>query len=387
MTVVQLTTDNREPFREYHKARPWFGAAPAALLEGFEQIADVQVHVVSCTQQPMTSPEKLAPNIWFHSLHVPPLGWMRTGYQGCIRAVRRKIREIAPEIVHGQGTERDCALSAIFSGRTNVVTIHGNMAEIARLFGPRMFTYRWLAGRLENFTLPKTAGVFCNSRYTAALVAPRARHTWSVPNALRTAFFTAAPQRSRETVTILNIGYIEARKRQLEILALAGSLHREGLPVRFEFVGQCLGTTAYQREFAASVAAAERAGFARWLPEQNPAALIARLDAASALLHFPLEEAFGLVVAEALARNLKLFGARVGGIIDIAADVELAELHAPGDWEGLAEGIRTWLRAGGPRPQTAAGAMRARYHPEVVAARHVQIYREVLDTATVSGAK
>src|SRR6185312_6563280 len=168
-----------------------FGTAPEALLQGFAQLPEVEVHVVSCTQRLMQSPEKIAPNIFFHSLHVPKLGWLRTFYQGCIRATRRKLREIRPDIVHGQGTERDCAISAALSGFSNVVTIHGNMAELARLFGARIGSYEWLASRLENFALRRTAGVFCNSAYTESLVRPRARKVWRVPNALRQPFFDA----------------------------------------------------------------------------------------------------------------------------------------------------------------------------------------------------
>src|SRR5439155_13329895 len=134
--------------------------------------------VISCTQQPMASPQRLADNIWFHSLHVPKLGWLRTGYQGCIRAVRKRLKAIKPDIVHGQGTERDCGLSAIFSGFPNVVTIHGNMSELARLFRRPIASYDWLAARLEAFTLKRTAGVFCNSEYTERLVKPRSRRTW-----------------------------------------------------------------------------------------------------------------------------------------------------------------------------------------------------------------
>src|SRR5277367_6221873 len=104
MKIAILTTDNREPYREYHKPFPWFGTAPEALLQGFAQLPEAEIHVVSCTQQPLTAPEKIAPNIFFHSLHVPTLGWLRTGYSGCVRAVRRKVREIGPDVVHGQGT-------------------------------------------------------------------------------------------------------------------------------------------------------------------------------------------------------------------------------------------------------------------------------------------
>src|SRR5471030_3182490 len=87
MKIAILTTDNREPYRQYDKPAPWFGTAPEALLQGFAQLPEIEVHVVSCTQQPMvSSPGKLADNVFFHSLHVPKIGWQRTLYQGCVRA-------------------------------------------------------------------------------------------------------------------------------------------------------------------------------------------------------------------------------------------------------------------------------------------------------------
>src|SRR5665213_1482490 len=176
MKIAILTTDNREHHRKYNLPAPYFGTAPEALLQGFAQLPAAEVHVISCTQRPfVSSPEKLADNIFYHSLLVPKIGWLRTGYQGCIRAVRKKLKEMQPDIVHGQGTERDCAMAAIFSGFPNVVTIHGNMAELARLFPARVGSYGWLTARLENFALRRTTGVFCNSAYTEGLVRPRAR--------------------------------------------------------------------------------------------------------------------------------------------------------------------------------------------------------------------
>jgi hypothetical protein len=189
MKVAILTTDNREHHRKYRLDTPYFGTAPEALFQGYATLPDVEVHVISCTQQPMASPEKLADNMWFHSLHVPKLGWLRTGYQGCVRSVRKMLKEIHPDIVHGQGTERDCALSAIFSGYPNVVTIHGNMGELAGLFRSRIASYGWLAGKLEDFILPRTYGVFCNSAYTESLVVRRAARTWRVSNPIRASFF------------------------------------------------------------------------------------------------------------------------------------------------------------------------------------------------------
>ena len=104
MKVAILTTDNREHYKDYETQEPSFGTAPEALMQGFALTPEAEVHVVSCVRRKVKSPAKLAPNIFFHSLYVPKIGWMRTGYQGCIRAVRKKLTDLQPDIVHGQGT-------------------------------------------------------------------------------------------------------------------------------------------------------------------------------------------------------------------------------------------------------------------------------------------
>ncbi len=381
MKIAVLTTDNREHERCYTEIVPRFGTAPEALLQGFAVLPEVEVHVVSCIQKPMQSPEKLADNIRFHSLLVPKIGWLRTGYQGCIRATRKKLQEIRPDIVHGQGTERDCAISAAFSGFPNVVTIHGNMAELARLFKSPIGSFHWLAARLENFTLRRTAGVFCNSAYTEALVRSRARRVWRVPNALRPAFFSSAPtaNSSGHRCVLLNVGAIIPRKRQLELLEAAQTLHQRGLRFECHFIGRINPAEPYAAAFLERLKPLEAAGCARHLDERPTEELIRHFNAASGLVHFPSEEAFGLVAAEALARDLKFFGARLGGIIEIAEGVPGAELFAGNDWAGLTDAIARWIGQGHPRPKDASSVMRQRYHPGVVAQQHLEIYREVLN--------
>ncbi len=95
------------------------------------------------------------------------------------------------------------------------------------------------------------------------------------------------------------------------------------------------------------------------------------------MVHFPTEESFGMVVLEGLGRDLKFFGARMGGIVDIAKDMPGAELFAPDDWPGLTAAIARWIAGGHPRPTGAAALIRERYDPEAIARRHVEIYREI----------
>jgi glycosyltransferase involved in cell wall biosynthesis len=284
--------------------------------------------------------------------------------------------------VHGQGTELYCALSAVFSGWSNVVTIHGNMAELARLFKARVGSFHWLAARLEDFTLKRTGGVFCNSAYTEQLVTLRTPRTWRVPNAIRERFFvppaTPAPVRK---CTLVNVGLVSRRKRQVELLDVARGLRQQGLDFEFQFIGQANPNDPYAAAFLEQIRPMEKEGFARYAGLKGTQELLAAFDTSSALIHFPFEEAFGLVAAEGLARNLKFFGARVGGLIDIADGVPGAELFALDDWQGLTAAIARWIRLGHPPATGAASVIRARYHPLVIAQRHVQIYREVLGRA------
>jgi glycosyltransferase involved in cell wall biosynthesis len=374
-----LTSDGRETFRQYAENAPLFGAAPAALIEGFSTLPDVEVHVISCyQQQPNGAPATLGPNVYFHALDIPRSGWLRTGYQGCVRAVRKLLREIKPDLAHGQGTERDCSLSAIYSGFPNVITVHGNMAELARMFGAKPFSYGWLTARLENWTLRRTEGVFCNSAYTEALVAPRARRTWRVANPLRSVFFSDSKITRNKTPLLVNIGVVSQRKRQLEILRAAASWRESGGHFILEFIGDCAGSDEYQRSFLAEVSRAKTDGYARYVGSLSAEQLVDKLDAAHALVHFPTEEAFGLVIAEALARKLKLFGSKVGGITDIAGQVDGADLVAVDDWDELKRKVTGWLAAAAPLPESAASEMARRYSPTVIARRHLEIYGEVL---------
>jgi glycosyltransferase involved in cell wall biosynthesis len=379
MRVAFLTTDNRDQFGNCELERPYFGTAPEALLQGFEELGgEIEIHVISCSKQRMHTPERLAANIHFHQPIVPLFGWGRTCFTGCALAVRRLLKDLKPDIVHGQGTERDCAMSAVHSGLPNVLTIHGNMCELQRLGLHGNKAYGHLVSFLETHALRRTAGVFCNSDYTRSLVAPRALKTWLVPNAIRREFFLP-PQALPQTGNcphLLNVGLISPRKRQLEILQAVGDIVRSGHKIHITFVGQLSERSPYSQAFLHELRRAEASGYASHAGFRSTDELISLMDQSQGFIHFPTEEAFGLVVAEALARGLKFFGADLGGIRDISANVPGAELFDL--FDNLKESISAWIRAGGKRESESANCIAERYSPNVIATRHLEIYREVL---------
>lgn len=377
-----LTTDNRDHYREYHHPEPIFGTAVAALLEGFAEFpAEVEIHVLSVTQKPLSAPSRLAPNIFYHSLRVPKIGWLRTGYQGCIRAVRRKVRELELPLVHGQGTERDCALEAVFSGLPNVITLHGNMRAVARAMQATPFSYHGFHSLLEALAIRRADEVFCNSSYTESCVRPLNARVVSMPNPVRKIFFSAPPAGSASThqpLRLLVVGLVCSYKQPLEILrALREWRNLGGPPFRCLWVGALSGETAYVQSFQEELQAARSAGWADHRVSMPEVELRDTMDASDVLLHLPREEAFGLVVAEAMMRGLKILAGRVGGIPDFAKlypGITLVDIHRPEEWiQNLAE----ICRAGVVRISRESWGFMT-FHPRVIAQKHLDHYARLL---------
>jgi glycosyltransferase involved in cell wall biosynthesis len=376
MRLALLTTDNREYFRDFENPVPYFGTAPEALLQGFAVLPEIEVHVVCCAQRKLHAPEKLAPNIWFHSLHVPKIGWLRTGYQGCIRAARKCLQKVRPEIVHGQGTERDCAISAVFSGFPNVITVHGNMRLVAQVTASPPFSYNWFMGQLEKITLPRSDGIVCITRYTRQAVADLARRTWLIPNAVDGSFFEIS--RAEESPpTILCVGNICLRKNQNAFIhALDGLAGRRAFQVIL--LGSADMADPYNKEFFKLI---EKRPWCRYEGFADRAKLKTYM-ARAALLALPsLEDNCPMVVLEAMAAGLPVAAARVGGVPDLVDEGTTGMLFDPFSASSIRDTVASFL----DDPQRAAQlavAARAqalqRFQPREIALQHLAVYKEVL---------
>jgi len=384
MKVAVLTTDSREHFKDYSNPQPYFGSAPTALLEGFAMLpSEVEVHVVSCLQKrPDSSPRKLADNIHYHALHVRNIGWMKTGYLGCVRAVRGKLQEIRPDIVHGQGTERECAISSVYSGFPSVVTLHGVMGSVRKTLGAGFMSYYGLAAILELIAIRRADRVVCISDFVRRAANPRNEKARLVPNALREMFLSDSQSKSRRSgpARILNIGSIYPLKRQLEILRALVDM-RSTVAFEAYFVGSAQPGDPYASEFFALLQHAHYTygGFLHVERLDNPH-LLQAFDDADALVHFSQEESFGLIFAEAQARGLAIFASDVGAVREVTSGNERCRIFPANN---LADGIAclgNWIRE--QRHLRAKDMIKSRllsepFSPRKVAEQHLQVYREL----------
>ena len=377
MRIVILTTDSREPRKDYANPQPQIGSAPIALLQGMAMIPEMEVHVVSCLRQPVSSPEKIAPNVYFHSLVVPQIGWMKTLFQGCVRATRKKIREIGPDIVHGQGTEADCGISAVYSGFPNVLTLHGNMRIIASLNRERPFSYNWLAARLEGFVMPRTDGVVCITNYTRDAVKSLARQTWVVPNAVDAGFFEVRPAPDLAALpVILCVGVVCRRKNQNAFIRALDPLARQK-PLKLVFVGQ-VEKNEYGAEFRQLVK--ERV-WCELIPFSVREQIREQFRSAAVVALPTVEDNCPMVVLEAMAAGVPVLASKVGGVPDLIESEKTGLFCDPARPESFREGV-VRLLADRELSRRLAEAARAealrRFHPQVIARRHLEIYQEAL---------
>lgn len=411
MKIAILVPDNRENFREYDKETPYFGTAPEGLLTGFRSL-DAQInsgemlvsrgnlecfeiHVLSCTQRPMKSPAKLANSIWFHSLHVPKRGWLKTGYLGCVLAIRRKLREIQPDLVHAQGTERDCAISAVFSGFPKILTIHGNLRLISKTVGFRPFSALWLQTLLKGFVVPRFDGVICITSYTKDAVKDETKKTWVIPNAVDPDFLALGDRRETENAelnaatpqaisgtrlqpvfTILVVANVDERKNQNAFIQALDAMAKT-VPFRVKFFGRC-GEDEYGKQFHRLVTDRPWCSYGGMVGREQLRAEFAQASAVALPTH---EDNCPMVVLEAQAAGVPVMASNVGGVPDLVEDEVTGLLTNPNDSQSMCLALqRLMLDHALVAKLIKNGRAQAlrKFHPRVIASEHLAVYSEVL---------
>jgi glycosyltransferase involved in cell wall biosynthesis len=376
MRIVQITTDSREHFKNYKLAEPYFGTAPQALLNGFANLRDHEIHVISCSRVAMRMPIRLADNIYFHQPIVGKWGWGKSLFLGCAQSTRKLLKEIQPDIVHGQGTERDCAMAAVLSGYPNILTLHGNMRAISQRPEYRKNLYYQLAAFLETFCLKRTNGVVAISSYTEQLVKGLASETWLLPNAVDSRFFNiilTPPPVPR----LLFVGSIIEGKNPLGLIEACAPFLKANR-CTLALAGQFDPAGEYGKAFRSEAEVLPNIEYLGFLGRDKLAAEFAK---SSAIVLPTFEDNCPMVVLEAMAAGLPVAASRVGGVPDLVDHQITGLLFDPGNLEDMRECIEFLIN--NPQFRISAGQAGKRkaleeFHPSRIAKRHIEIYQAVL---------
>lgn len=383
--IAQIIPDNRDEFRQYNFPEPIFGPAPDALLSGLAQLSskgECEVHVLSCSRAPSQTPERIYNgSIHYHQIPVSPLGYLKTLYRGCVKALRRELLKISPDIVHGQGTERYCSLAAVRSGFPNLITLHGNMRSVAKIHHARPFSFHWLAARLESWTLPRTGGVICLSHATQERVQNLAPQTWVIPNAVDEKFLHLnlfSSSKHAVPFRLICLGTICLHKNQNWLIQALAPLH-EKFNFELHLYGKPEPGSSYTAEFNQLLSHHSWVKTHGFIPHDQLPDIYAGAD----LLLIPsIEDNCPMVILEAMACGTPAIGARIGGIPDLIRDGKTGFLYESQNADQLRRILSDLFQEPSrlkPLQQESVHILRTYHTPLQIASRHLEVFREFLN--------
>lgn len=140
--------------------------------------------------------------------------------------------------------------------------------------------------------------------------------------------------RGTEPVHLVSVAMFTGQKGHEQILPLVRGLYQDrGRNVRLTLVGDG-PTRAACEQAALDLGIADRVTFAGALPDVIP-----WLDSADIFIHLPAFETFGIVLAEAMARELPVVAADLGGIPEVVEDGKAGVLMPREDSGGLLDAV------------------------------------------------
>jgi len=380
--VAMLATDANEGLGFTHhdtsRSSPVLHAAVETLLGGLSRIDELEVSVFFPKRYPEAGDARQEGNIRFVPVPYQPVGFgrLRSNYLGRALALTRAISRLSHGVVHAQGTEREAGLVASHSRLPSLITLHGNMTEIARTIGAKTFSYFGIASRLERHAVARATGVHCISRHAERSMQAIARKTWVIPNAVSPSFFRIRRDPS-PTPLVACISDIAEWKDPLVLVAASDFLHERFPGAEMHFLGSCNASHPYGKAFQDLVSARPWCVFRGKTPKPEVGELLAR---ATCLVLPSRQENFGLALAEAMAAGVPCIGSDAGGIPELVEHGKTGLVFPAGNAEHLAR-LLIQLHSEPGLADTlgriAKEAASLRFDTDAVARAHAAVYREL----------
>lgn len=354
------------------------------LIDALIESRRVYIDIVTTTKLLRgTRTVDLGERLRLHVLGVPKFSGMPVGFVPRIRLLHRYLERLQPDIVHGQGTEREFGMAAVTSRRPNVLTVHGILHQIHRVTKPRWDSPEHIGRWVERIALSKARHVIAISPYVQrTLSSAQPRNFYSIPNAVSPAFFGVEKDQSGGTVVFSAL--IAPHKGLWDFLQMARRLRDAGITPSFRVVGKSsLAGAEYFARCAdfATTTLANQVEFAGWTAQ---GVLAETLREACCLVHPSYCENFPMVIAEAMATGTPVVAYAVGGIPDFIENGVNGFLVPPGDIDLLAQRVATLVsdpglaRAFGERARKTA----LNFRPKVVADKTLRVYEGILQQAS-----
>jgi glycosyltransferase involved in cell wall biosynthesis len=288
---------------------------------------------------------------------------------------RKYIKQYAPDLIHGFGTESAYGLVASEQGLPGVVFIQGIQSEYAPYYERMPYVQKKIRQSLEARVVKKITGLIAETAFAEnwAKNMCSAVKVAVIPHAVNPEFFEANSDSSFNEC--LCIGTVDRRKAvDVAIRALSATRNKE---LRLSVIGT--GPLLQEMKYLASQLRVEQR--VDFLGHFNRAQIIGRMAKARMLVIAARMDTSPNILTEAHAAGLPVVGTRAGGIPDMIEDGKDGFLVNVDDFQAVAEKMD--LLASDVdlcRKLGSTGRDKVKWlnDPDRIADLHVKFYHEIL---------
>ena len=348
--------------------------ATAALLEGLRKYQDdFEFHVVSVPQGLTKDIQIEKDGFRFHFLSTPSLPIARPRQLFRVVNGLRKLREIAPDLVHCQDNIA-LALAAILSGYPRLFTVHGVRRHEA---SKRTGWARWSTSAealIEPYVHRRFQSFVCISGYTRRVLG-KGKKLFNIANPVRSMFFQVNRNGVSNSLVLLFVGDLSPLKRPMDLLLAHQELRSRFPTLETVFCG-APGDDGYFQQIQRQTTEG-----ARFVGRVQGDKLVDWLSRSAALVLPSSQENLPIVIAEAMAAGVPVVASRVGGVPEMVEHEQTGFLCNVGNIGGLIKRLECLLS--NPTLQAEMGQMARQkaldtYHPDLVAYQTTNVYRTML---------
>lgn len=360
-----------------------------ALAHALARRADVECHVIAAMNGATTNYRRVG-QLHVHYARRLNLPRLVTQRFHDVPVLTRMIRAIAPDVVHGEGQDRQ-ALAALGAGFPTVITPHGVLFIESRMMRRHRLDLtgalkQYLINDMEREVFRRSRDMIIISRYLTQIYGSMLQaRTHFIENPIGQEFFSVP--RAPEPGRLLFVGTVVPRKRVQDIVTAAaqacamadsagsGSDWRKDLQLRIAGPLLSAESEALLRGTIESTGMQSRV---QLLGPVSQSQLLDEYARAQILVLASKEETAPQVIAQAMACGLPTVASAVGGIPFMVREAETGLLFPYSDTQAFARQLvrmltDSQLRAAMESRIAVEG--RERFHPDSVAAQTVAVYR------------
>jgi glycosyltransferase involved in cell wall biosynthesis len=315
------------------------------LVRAIDSLADTRIELYVLTQSAHTASKvvRRLPNgtsLIYEPLEESIFDKLMFGYPPVSRALARTIRDVSPDVIHGQGTAKYIH-AAIRSRVRHIITVHGifrdEMKVVKSKLSPWSRLERFAKLRLERHYVSRIENLIAITPEVAAYVraAVPTVQVFPVDNTIDELFFEIKPLGVESAPTILFVAAITFRKG-LDMLLAAFPDVLSALPAaKLRIAGIWDWDPGYVEALKLQYRSLIENGSVSFLGGITQEQLILEMERASVLCLPSRAESAPMVISQAMASARPVVASRVGGIPNMITDGVNGRLWGLGDLASL----------------------------------------------------